>query len=65
MNKPSLKPRMMGDEMAEVFSIDHPELFPTKNAVGRYARKIGYKLHKQKINNKQIYFYIKDDTNEQ
>ena len=61
MDKPTLKPRMMVDEMAEVFAFDHPELFPTKSAVGRYAKKIGYKLHKQKLNGKQTYFYIRNN----
>lgn len=59
MNRPELKIRMMNDEMAELFKFDHPELFPTKQAVGRYAKQIGYRVQKQKLNGKQIYFYVK------
>lgn len=56
-----MKSRMMMDEMAEAFSFYHPEYFPTKQMVGRWARTVGYRLHKQKFSGKQVYFYIKDN----
>ncbi len=47
------------DEMSEAFVDDNPGYFPTKQAVGRYAKRIGYRLTSQKINKKQHYFYIR------
>lgn len=54
-----MKPRMMMDEMAAAFTAEHPELFPTKQMIGRYARRKGYTRQKQTIDNRQIYYYIK------
>lgn len=61
MEKSKMPARMMMDEMAEAFASEHPELFPTKQMIGRYARRKGYVLRKQTIDNKQIYFYIKTE----
>lgn len=63
MSKTELKPRMMQDEMAEVFVEANPGFFPTKQAVGRYAKKLGYRRVKQNIDKKQVYFYIKNQNN--
>ena len=45
-------------EMYEAFAVNHPWYTPNDQNVGRYARKMGYKLMKQRINKKQVYFYL-------
>lgn len=58
MGKCALKIKMTFEEMAEVFSYEHPELIPNKSNVGRFAKKLGYRLIKQTVNYKQIYSYF-------
>lgn len=49
------------DEMSELFAANNPGFIPTLQAVGRYARKIGFKRATQRQNGKQVYFYIKPE----
>lgn len=51
------------DEMSELFAANNPGFIPTLQAVGRYARKIGFKRATQRQNGKQVYFYVKPQNN--
>lgn len=51
------------DEMGELFAANNPGFIPTLQAVGRYARKIGFVRATQRQNGKQVYFYIKPQNN--
>ena len=66
MNQPELKSKMTFDEMARVFVAKHPEFIPNRSNVGRFAKRIGFRLVKQVINYKQTYTYfnptIKDEN---
>lgn len=46
------------DEMCEMFVKDYPYFIPNRRNVGAYAKRKGFVLCKQKINKKQIYFYV-------
>ena len=48
---------MSFDEMAAAFANEHPELTPNKSNVGRFAKRLGFKIVKQVVNYKQTYSY--------
>lgn len=49
------------EEMSELFAANNPGFIPTPQAVGRYARKIGFVRATQRQGGKQVYFYIKPE----
>lgn len=57
--KAELKDFMSMDEMTEACRVEWPFYIPNKQRVGRYAKKRGYVVRKQKIDGRQIYFYVK------
>ena len=48
------------EDMKSYYS-KHYAYEPTKQRVGRWAKTAGFKLAKQMIHGKTIYFYIKDE----
>ena len=57
MKKSELNFKMSFDEMAAAFANEHPELTPNKSNVGRFAKRLGFKIVKQVVNYKQTYSY--------
>lgn len=58
-NNMDKKVRYSIDEIAELFLKSYPYLIPTKQAVGRFAKRQGFTMMKQMIQGKLIYFYVK------
>jgi hypothetical protein len=60
MKDMTLRPQMSVEEMSEYYAANHPYL-PTRQRVGRYAKTIGFRLVKQMVHRKYIYFYARTD----
>lgn len=52
-----LKKRMTFEEMADHFE-DVTGKFPTKSSVGKFARQMGFEIHKPYINGVLHFFYV-------
>ena len=61
-NNMDKKVRYSIDEIAELFLKNYPYLIPTKQAVGRFAKRQGFTMMKQMIQGKLIYFYVKKEN---
>lgn len=55
------KPKVTVDEMRQYYVFNFPYLELNNQRLGRFAKKIGYRLTKQMKNRKYIYFYLKED----
>ena len=60
MKQIEMKPAMSREEMAEAYANDNPGFIPNSNAVGRYAKRMCYRLAWQKMKGKKRYFYVKN-----
>lgn len=58
MENKDLKRSYTMEEMIEMF-VEAEPFKPNKIRVGKFAKKLGYKLAVQKINYKQVFFYVK------
>ena len=54
-----LKPKMTYREMAE-HMCRHTQLVENKVNVGRYAKRLGYRVYKPMINRRVCHFYLND-----
>ncbi|NDV63977.1 hypothetical protein [Bacteroides sp. 224] len=54
-----LKPVMTNDELAVLYA-QISYFKPNKNRVGRWAKTLGYRLTKQMIDRKVLWFYINE-----
>lgn len=61
-NNMDKKVRYSIDEIAELFLKSYPYLIPTKQAVGRFAKRQGFTMMKQMIQGKLIRFYVKKEN---
>ena len=61
-NNMDKKVRYSIDEIAELFLKNYPYLIPTKQAVGRFAKRQGFTMMKQMIQGKLIRFYVKKEN---
>ena len=60
----SKKDSLTMDEMKELFTANRPGFIPTPNAVGRFAKKVGFVRVTQMRDGKQTSFYIKKEFSE-
>lgn len=54
-----LKKRMTVDEMTE-YMRENTCIIPNRSSVGRYARKLGYKVYKPMVEGKIRLFYVNE-----
>ena len=57
--KEQLRPKMTNDELALLYS-QISYFTPNKNRVGRWAKTLGYKITKQMVEGKIVWFYINE-----
>lgn len=58
MNKENLKRKISKEEMYELF-VQESVFTPNKIRVGKFAKSLGYVSAYQKVNGKNVWFYIK------
>lgn len=54
-----LKRRMTVEEMAEHMK-EKTCIIPSRSSIGRYAKKLGYKVYKPMISGKIRFFYVNE-----
>ena len=56
-----LKPKMTFEEMARHME-ENTYRVANRVSVGRYARRLGYRVYKPVIDGRQYFFYVEDNT---